>query len=164
MIRRGRGPSFRVLLLNVAGCAILATFRAWGGEAAIADESASTHASEGRAQQQFREGLRLADANKLDEAARVFLRLTQEYPRLPEPYVQLAAVYQRQGNSQRAIGALRSALTLQTDPARLQEQLGDLYLELAAQAYRAAVESKNATDSARQKYSALEALTARVGR
>jgi tetratricopeptide (TPR) repeat protein len=114
--------------------------------------------TESRAEQQFRKGLRLAEAHKLDAAAAIFLRLTQEYPRLLEPYVQLAAVYQQQGNTQRAVDVLRAALRVHTDAARLQEQLGDLYLQLAARAYRAALDVEHATASARTKYTTLEAL------
>ena len=121
--------------------------------------------TQSRAEQQFRKGLSLEEANQLDAAAAIFLRLTQEYPRLPQPYVQLAAVYQRQGNTPGAVEVLRAALKVQTDAPQLQEQLGDLYLQLAAQAYGAALDTEHATPSARTKYSALEALrSARVER
>jgi tetratricopeptide (TPR) repeat protein len=115
-------------------------------------------ATESRAEQQFRKGLSLAQANKLDAAAAIFLRLTQEYPRLLQPYVQLAAVYQQQGKTQGAVEVLRAALKVHTDAARLQEQLGDLYVQLAAQAYRAALDTDHATAAARAKYSTLAAL------
>lgn len=114
--------------------------------------------TESRAEQQFRKGLRLEEAHKLDAATAIFLRLTQEYPRLLQPYVQLAAVYQQQGNTQAAVEALRAALKVHTDTPQLREQLGDLYLQLAAQAYSAALDTEHATASARTKYSALEAL------
>jgi hypothetical protein len=67
-------------------------------------------------------------------------------------------VYQQQGNTQGAIDALRAALKVHTDAAQLQEQLGDLYLQLAAQAYRAALDTDQATVAARKKYSVLEEL------
>lgn len=149
----------------VAAYAAIATSWTLGAEAVAADHVPAARQGDTRAEQQFRDGLRLAEANKLDEAASQFLRLTQDYPALPQPYEQLASVYQRQGNTHGALGALRSAIELRTDPARLQERLGDLYLELAAQSYKSAVESAHATDAVRQKYSKLEALTtARPGR
>lgn len=149
----------------VAGYAVIATSCVHSAEPAATVHLAAVHEGDNRAEEQFREGLRLAQANKLDEAASLFLRLTQDYPRLPEPYEQLAVVYQRQGNTQAAIGALRSAIRLRTDPVRLQERLGDLYLSLAAQSYKSAAESEYATDAVRQKYSELQALAAaRLGR
>jgi len=121
-------------------------------------EPAVPNATESRAEQQFRKGLSLAQANKLDAAAAIFVRLTQEYPRLLPPYVQLAAVYQQQGKTQGAVDVLRAALKVHTDAARLQEQLGDLYLQLAARAYQAALATDHPTATARTKYSTLEGL------
>lgn len=125
-------------------------------------ETAAPNAAESRAVKQFKKGLSLAEAGQLDAAAGIFLRLTQEYPRLPQPYVQLAAVYQQQGNTQAAVEVLRKALDVHTDAGRLQEQLGDLYLQLAAEAYRAALEPEtgHATATVRKKYTTLEALGA----
>jgi tetratricopeptide (TPR) repeat protein len=123
-----------------------------------AAEPVGSNTTETRAERQFRRGLSLAEANKLDDAAAVFLRLTHEYPRLAQPYVQLAAVYQQQGRTQEAVDVLRAAIKVHTDPARLQEQLGDLYLQLAAQAYRAALATDPSSSATQTKYSTLEAL------
>lgn len=138
--------------------ALLIGYAGMGAAAPVDAAAESPVQPESRAEQQFRKGLRLAEANELDGAAAIFLRLTKEYPRLLEPYVQLAAIYQQQGNTQGAVDVLRAALNVHTDPARLQERLGDLYLQLASQAYRAALDADHATATARTKYSALEAL------
>src|ERR1700676_2026324 len=45
------------------------------------------------AERLFREGLRLAAANKTEAAIKVLSGLIQNYPLLPPPYVQLAALY-----------------------------------------------------------------------
>lgn len=111
--------------------------------------------SRSRAEAQFAEGLRLAAAGKLAAAVDVFARLTDEYPQLPEPYAQLAALYVRQGQPAKAIAPLQRALSLNTDKAALQEQLGDLYVELAGQAYTAAGAART---SARAKAAALPTL------
>lgn len=156
MIKTERAVNRQRLLVSIAvGYGSICSAAAPGS---VAVDPAVLHATERRAQQQFKEGLRLAEANKIDAAAAVFLRLTQDYPRLPEPYLQLAAMYQQQGNTQGAVDVMRAALKLHTDPALLQEQLGDLYLQLAAQAYRSALDTDDATATARQKYSTVEAL------
>jgi tetratricopeptide (TPR) repeat protein len=120
--------------------------------------SPAPHSPESRAERELSKGLRLAEANKIDAAAAVFLRLTQDYPRLLEPYLQLAAMYQQQGNTRAAVDVLRAALKVHTAPPLLQERLGDLYLELAAEAYRSASENDHSTATAQRKYSALETL------
>lgn len=111
------------------------------------------------AERQFAAGLRLAAANKNDAAIAIFSRLTSDYPRLLEPHVQLAALYIKQGKLSAAIVVLHSALELRTENARLQEQLGDVYLQLAAQAYGAAIDAGNAHGSIKEKYSAVRALS-----
>jgi tetratricopeptide (TPR) repeat protein len=153
-----------LLISVVMGCASIVVPCPAAKTAAAAVES-TPDSTGSRAEQQFRKGLGLEEAGKLEAAAAIFLRLTQEYPRLLQPYVQLAAVYQQQGNTRGAVEALRAALKVHTDAPQLQEQLGDLYLQLAAQAYGAALDTEHATASARTKYSALEALrSARVAR
>lgn len=111
-----------------------------------------------RAESLFEEGLRLADANRTDAAIELFSGLTRDYPRLPQPFVQLAALQARRGDLQAALTAMQAALRLQTDPASLQEQLGDLYVELASRAYQSALEAEQPTASARKKYSTVQAL------
>jgi tetratricopeptide (TPR) repeat protein len=110
------------------------------------------------AESRFESGLRLVEANKVDAAVELFSAMTRDYPRLPQPFVQLAALQARRGNLQAALTAMHSAIELQTQPAALQEQLGDLYLELASNAYRSAVEGGLATPAARTKYSTVQAL------
>jgi tetratricopeptide (TPR) repeat protein len=113
------------------------------------------------AEPQFREGLRLAAANKTEEAIKVFSGLIQNYPLLPQPYVQLAALYVHQGKLPKAVAALRAAVELSLDDGALQEQLGDLYLDLAAQSYHSALKTANPSATVADKYSALQKLDSR---
>jgi len=113
------------------------------------------------AEPQFREGLRLAAANKTDEAIKVFSGLIQNYPLLPQPYVQLAALYVQQGKLPKAVAALRAAVELGLDDGALQEQLGDLYLDLATQSYNSALKTANPSATVADKYSALQKLDSR---
>lgn len=109
------------------------------------------------AEAQFAQGLKFAAEGNTSAALEVFTRLTRDYPRLAEPYEQLAALHVRAGNLEKALPALQAALRLRNDDAKLHELLGDIYTRLAATAYRAAVESQPAGNSrARDKYRTLE--------
>lgn len=119
---------------------------------------AAAEAGKSRVELLFADGLRMAEANRVDQAIEVFSGLTRDYPRLPQPFIQLAALQARRGNLQAAVTALQAALELQTDSAALQEQLGDLYVELAEHAYRSALDARNPPASVRKKYSTVEAL------
>ncbi len=127
----------------------------------IAARSVRPDAHPADAEPQFREGLRLAAANKTEEAIKVFSGLIQNYPLLRQPYVQLAAVYVQQGKLPKAVAALRAALELGLDDGALQEQLGDLYVELAAQSYHSALKTANPNATVADKYSALQKLDSR---
>jgi tetratricopeptide (TPR) repeat protein len=107
----------------------------------------------GEAETRFQAGLRLAAANSTDEAIRIFTGLTADYPLLPQPYVQLSALYVQQGKLALAIESLRTAIDHQLDDGAMQESLGDLYVELAKQSYRDA--------GAADKYAALQQLRSR---
>jgi tetratricopeptide (TPR) repeat protein len=109
----------------------------------------------------FREGLRLAAVNKTEAAIKVFSGLIQNYPLLPQHYVQLAALYVQQGKLPKAVAALRAAVELGLDDGALQEQLGDLYVELATQSYHGALKTANPGATVADKYSALQKLDSR---
>jgi tetratricopeptide (TPR) repeat protein len=127
----------------------------------VATRSVRPDAHPADAEPQFREGLRLAAANKSEEAIKVFSGLIQNYPLLSQPYVQLAALYMKQGKLPKAVAALRAAVELGLDDGALQEQLGDLYLDLATQSYHSALETANPSATVADKYSALQKLDSR---
>jgi tetratricopeptide (TPR) repeat protein len=113
------------------------------------------------AERQFREGLRLAAANKTEAAIKVLSGVIQNYPLLPQPYVQLAALYVKQGKLPKAVEALRAAVERGLDDGAMQEQLGDLYLDLATQSYHSALKTGNPSATVADKYSALQKLDSR---
>lgn len=110
------------------------------------------------AEQRFQQGLRLAAANKTEAAIKLFAGLTVDYPLLPQPYVQLAALYGQQGKLERAIGLLQTAVDRKLDDGALQESLGDLYLALAQQSYRDASNAANPGPGAADKYAAVQKI------
>jgi tetratricopeptide (TPR) repeat protein len=141
----------------IALCAGILCGLGVGSSPALGDAASGGKASPPtEAEHRFQQGLRLAAANQSDAAIRIFSQLTVDYPLLPQPYVQLAALYVKQGKLPRAVDSLRAALDHKLDEGTLQENLGDLYVELARQSYRNALDAANPGPGAADKYSALQ--------
>ena len=87
------------------------------------------------AQVRFMRGVILAEQGRTVEAATVFEALTQEFPELPEPYNNLAVIHAAQGRYESAWRLLQQALAAQPNYVTAYENLGDLYLSMAEQAY-----------------------------
>lgn len=90
------------------------------------------------AQARFKRGTVLAHLNRDDEAITAFTELTQLYPELPEPYNNLAALYAKHGRYAEARAALETATKVNPGYGLAYENLGDLYLRMANEAYRRA--------------------------
>ena len=86
-------------------------------------------------QMRFLRGVILTEQNKQAEAIIAFTQLTQDFPELPEPYNNLAALYASQSKFDQARAALESAIKLNPNYATAHENLGDVYARLAAQEY-----------------------------
>ena len=80
----------------------------------------------------------LGRTGKPDEAQVILLQLTRDYPELAEPWNNLAVLYAGRGQLGQAREALQNALRIQPDYATALENLGDVQLRLAAQAYQRA--------------------------
>ncbi|GAB1386406.1 hypothetical protein MASR1M59_15540 [Melaminivora sp.] len=92
--------------------------------------------SQGRDPQlRFLRTVALTELGRQDEALSALVDLTETYPELPEPYNNLAVLYAARGELGKARDALESAVRAQPDYPVAQENLGDIYLRLAAQAY-----------------------------
>jgi len=95
------------------------------------------------AQIRFLKAVMLGDLGRSSEAIDVYVSLTQDFPELADPYNNLAVLYAASGRLDAALLALQQAL--RNDPRHLQarENLGDVYMALAVQAWQAAeVQSK----------------------
>ena len=90
------------------------------------------------AQMRFVRGVILSDMNDTAAARSVFEQLTEDFPELPEPYNNLAVLYAADGQLDRARGALELALLARPDYATAHENMGDVYLQMAADAYQRA--------------------------
>ena len=102
---------------------------------ALAKADAYIRANPRDPQMRFLRGVILSEQGKAADAQAAFTQLTQDYPELPEPYNNLAAIYAAQGQYDKARDALESALRLNPHYATAHENLGDVYARLAAQQY-----------------------------
>lgn len=90
------------------------------------------------AQMRFVRGVILSELKDTGNAREVFERLTEEFPELPEPYNNLAVIYAGQGQLDRARTLLETALAVRPDYATALQNLGDIYLQMGADAYQRA--------------------------
>jgi Flp pilus assembly protein TadD len=100
----------------------------------------------------FQKGVMLADLQRRDEAIVVYVSLTEDFPELPDPYNNLAVLYAATGQLESALNALRSALRNDPKHGAALENLGDVHLALAMQAWSTAeVSSKDDTTALQRK-------------
>lgn len=110
-------------------------------------------------QLRFLRGVILSDQKKTAEAAAAFEALTHDFPELPEPYNNLAVLYAAQGRLEDARSLLNQAILAQPNYVTAQENLGDLYVSLAAESYRRVLQLDPKNRSAEAKL----ALTREIG-
>jgi tetratricopeptide (TPR) repeat protein len=79
----------------------------------------------------------LNQQGKTEQAINAFELLTQEYPELPEPHNNVAVLYAQKGEIDKARASLLRALSIFPAYAVAQENLGDVYIRMAQQAYAA---------------------------
>ncbi len=103
------------------------------------------------AQGRFLKGLILTEMNRPAEAIQVFLKLSEDYPELPEPYNNLAVLYASQGQYEKARTSLESSIRTHPSYATAHENLGDIYAKLASQAYDKALQLDSSNTGAKTK-------------
>lgn len=103
------------------------------------------------AQVRFLKGVMLSDLKRNAEAIEVFTALTQDFPELPDPYNNLAVLYAAEGQLPNALTALQAALRNDPRHRAARENLGDVHLALAVQAWTAALAGSKGDDAALQR-------------
>ena len=147
----------RLLLAALAACAVLATMPARADDtkpsdpllkeasnllkqgdlpAALERADKAIAAQPGNAEARFLRGVILTEQQRTPEAITVFTQLTQDFPEMAEPYNNLAVLYASQGEYERARLALVQAIRANPRYATAYENLGDVHVALALQAYQ----------------------------
>jgi tetratricopeptide (TPR) repeat protein len=109
-------------------------------------------------QMRFLKGVILTEMGRPADASNVFLALTQDFPELPEPYNNLAALYAQQNQFDKARAALEMAVRLNPNYAVAHENLGDVYARLASQSYSRALQLDNANAALPAKLTLIRSL------
>lgn len=92
------------------------------------------------ARMRFLKGLVLSEQGRPVEAVSVFVKLTEDFPELPEPHNNLAVLYSKQGQYEQARRSLEAAIRANPSYTTAYENLGDVYAKLASQAYSKALQ------------------------
>ena len=103
------------------------------------------------AQMRFLKGLILTEQNKSAEAISVFTKLTEDFPRSPEPYNNLAVLFAATNQYEKSRAALEMAISTNPTYATAHENLGDVYAKLASQAYDKALQLDTSNTAAKSK-------------
>lgn len=96
------------------------------------------------AQMRLLKGVTQRDAGKTAEAISTFVRLTEEFPELPEPYNNLGVIYADQNQIDKARAAFEAALRTHPSYSTAHENLGDVYAKLSSTAYSKALQIEGA--------------------
>lgn len=88
----------------------------------------------------FRRGVTLSMLDRKAEALQVFQKLVEDHPEMPSPYNNLAVLYGSQGDYDKARAALEKAIRTNPAYATAYQNLGDVYAQLASQAYSKALQ------------------------
>jgi tetratricopeptide (TPR) repeat protein len=106
----------------------------------------------------FTKGLILTEMGRPQEAIEVFAGLTEKFPELPEPYNNLAVLYARQKQYDKARTALERAIHTHPAYAIAHENLGDIYAKLASLAYDKALQLDSSNRTTQTKLSMIKEL------
>jgi Flp pilus assembly protein TadD len=110
----------------------------------------------------FRKGVALAAAQRHAEAQAVFEKLIIDRPELPEPYNNLAVIRATQNDWEGARQVLVQAVQVLPTYALALENLGEVHLRLAEQAWAQAARIGPAPVSSRQKLALTRELLSRI--
>jgi len=130
------------LLAGVAQAGVLeqaqADWLAGKREQALQSVQAALSESPQDARLRFALAVMQMESGRADAAEALLLGLTQDFPDLADPYNNLAVIRAGRGELEGARRALEQALALQPEHVQAQENLGDVLLRLALQAYERA--------------------------
>ena len=106
----------------------------------------------------FRRGVALSMLDRKAEALTVFQKLVEDHPDMPSPYNNLAVLYGAQGDYEKARLTLEKAIRTNPAYATAYQNLGDVYAQLASQAYAKALSLDKSDASVPPKLALLREL------
>lgn len=124
----------------------------------IIDESLARNPKD--AQMRFRRGVALSMLDRKTEALAVFQKLVEDHPDMPAPYNNMAVIHGAQGDYDKARQALEKAIRTNPAYATAYQNLGDVYAQLASQAYNKALQLDKNDATVPPKLALLRELTA----
>jgi tetratricopeptide (TPR) repeat protein len=115
-------------------------------------------------QLRFLKGVIQTEMGKPQDAIGTFTKLTEEYPELPEPYNNLAVLHASGGQFDKARAALEMAIRTNPSYSTAHENLGDIYANLASQAYSKALQLGGPSTTLQPKLTLIRELFAPAGK
>ncbi len=109
-------------------------------------------------QLRFLKGVIQTELGKQNDAIGTFTKLTEDYPELPEPYNNLAVLYASSAQFDKARAALEMAIRTNPSYSTAHENLGDIYANLASQAYSKALQLGGSSNSLQPKLTLIREL------
>jgi len=110
----------------------------------------------------FLRAITLQRLGRIDDAIATYQLLIREYPDLPEPYNNLAVLYAKQGQQEKARDVLVNALKTHRSYATAYENLGNIYARMAATAYNKALQLDKNKKPSQAALTLIETLPAQV--
>jgi len=129
---------------------------------ALAALEVALQASPSDVRLRFLKGVLLSREGRNEDAIDVFRALSQEFPELPEPHNNLAALHAARGELDQARAALDEAIRALPSYALGHENLGDVHLRLAMRAWERAAKLDPANTAASTKLKLAQELAARL--
>ena len=109
-------------------------------------------------QLRFERTVALERLGRTEDAARDLKSMIAQYPELPEPYNNLAAIEAGLGNYEEALTLLKDVLRINPNFALARKNLGDVYIAFALESYESAAPAFEKNDEVQQRLRTLRRL------